>query len=120
MDKPLVDEILGIPPAIAIEQANRVRTTRSTVGTMTEINDYLNLLFPRVAHAYCPECGREIRPETPEHICQTLFKDLRDQTILVTFGVPVPAGTKPADFFSFLNQQGFLRVWIDNSIERTE
>ena len=56
MDKPLVDEILGIPPAIAIEQANRVRTTRSTVGTMTEINDYLKLLFPRVAHAYCPEC----------------------------------------------------------------
>jgi excinuclease ABC subunit A len=120
MDKPLVDEILGIPPAIAIEQANRVRTTRSTVGTMTEINDYLKLLFPRVAHAYCPECRREIRPETPQHVCQTLFKDLRDQTILVTFGVPVPAGTKPADFFSFLNQQGFLRVWIDNSIERTD
>ena len=120
MDKPLVDEILGIPPAIAIEQANRVRTTRSTVGTMTEINDYLKLLFPRVAHAYCPECGREIRPETPAHICKTLFKDLRDRTILITFGVPAPAGTKPADFFSFLNQQGFLRVWIDNSIERTD
>jgi excinuclease ABC subunit A len=120
MDKPLVDEILGIPPAIAIEQANRVRTTRSTVGTMTEINDYLKLLFPRVAHAYCPECGREIRPETPDHICQTLFKELRDQAILITFGVPVPAGTKPADFFNFLNQQGFLRVWIENSIERTD
>src|ERR1700750_1195579 len=61
MDKPQVDEIRGIPPAIAIEQANRVRTTRSTVGTMTEINDYLKLLFPRVAPAYCPEGGGEIR-----------------------------------------------------------
>src|SRR5271169_7200247 len=64
MDKPLVDEILGIPPAIAIEQANRVRSTRSTVGTMTEINDYLKLLMPRVARAFCPECQREIVPET--------------------------------------------------------
>ena len=74
MDKPLVDEILGIPPAIAIEQANRVRTTRSTVGTMTEINDYLKLLMPRLARAFCPECQREIVPETPDqhrfHIAQ--------------------------------------------------
>jgi len=54
MDKPLVDEIRGIPPAIAIEQANRVRTTRSTVGTITEINDYLKLLMPRIARAFCP------------------------------------------------------------------
>ena len=72
MDKPLVDEILGIPPAIAIEQANRVRTTRSTVGTMTEINDYLKLLMPRVARAFCPECQREIVPETPTSIASTV------------------------------------------------
>src|ERR1700753_3082814 len=64
MDKPKVDEILGIPPAIAIEQSNNVKTTRSTVGTMTEINDYLKVLMPRVARAYCPSCSREIRPET--------------------------------------------------------
>src|SRR3954453_23100937 len=54
MDKPKVDEIRGIPPAIAIEQANPVKTTRSTVGTITEINDYLKLLMPRVAEAFCP------------------------------------------------------------------
>ena len=56
MDKPRVDEIRGIPPAIAIEQTNNVKSTRSTVGTMTEINDYLKLLFPRIATAWCPDC----------------------------------------------------------------
>src|SRR6201997_368122 len=87
MDKPLVDEILGIPPAIAIEQANRVRTTRSTVGTMTEINDYLKLLMPRVARAFCPECQREIVPETATNIAATLLRTLHSRAVLVTFGV---------------------------------
>jgi excinuclease ABC subunit A len=120
MDKPLVDEILGIPPAIAIEQANRVRTTRSTVGTMTEINDYLKLLMPRVSRAFCPECQREIVPETPTSIASTLLKNLQSRAVLVTFGVPAPAGVKPADFFSFLNQQGFLRVWLNQEVIRTD
>ena len=66
MDKPRVDEIRGIPPAIAIEQANPVKSSRSTVGTMTEINDYLKLLMPRIARAFCPSCAREIRPETAQ------------------------------------------------------
>src|SRR5437016_2937519 len=75
MDKPRVDEIRGIPPAIAIEQANPVKSSRSTVGTMTEINDYLKLLMPRVARAFCPSCGREIRPET--------VKSIADQVIAI-------------------------------------
>ncbi len=120
MDKPLVDEILGIPPAIAIEQANRVRTTRSTVGTMTEINDYLKLLMPRVARAFCPECQREIVPESPTSIASTLLQYLKSRAVLLTFGVPVPAGTKPGDFFAFLNQQGFLRVWLNREAVRTD
>jgi excinuclease ABC subunit A len=120
MDKPLVDEILGIPPAIAIEQANRVRTTRSTVGTMTETNDYLKLLMPRVARAFCPECQREIIPETPTSIAAAVLSLLKSRPILVTFGVRVPAATKPGDFFSFLNQQGFLRVWLNNETVRTD
>src|ERR1700731_610986 len=90
MDKPLVGEILGIPPAIAIEQANRVRTTRSTVGTMTEVNDYLKLLMPRLAHAFCPECQREIVPESPTNITATLLRTLHSRAGLVTVGVPAP------------------------------
>jgi len=120
MDKPVVDEIRGIPPAIAIEQANRVRTTRSTVGTMTEINDYLKLLMPRVAKAFCPECAREIVLETSAGIATTVFANLKGHSVLVVFGVPAPPGTKPSDFFSFLNQQGFLRVWLNHEVLRTD
>jgi excinuclease ABC subunit A len=120
MDKPQVDEILGIPPAIAIEQANRVRTTRSTVGTITEINDYLKLLMPRAAQAFCPECKREIVPESAESIANQISSLLAGRTILITFGVPAPPGTKPNDFFSFLNQQGFLRVWLEGAAVRTD
>src|SRR6202035_4149106 len=120
MDKPQVDEIRGIPPAIAIEQANRVRTTRSTVGTMTEINDYLKLLMPRMARAFCPECQREIIPETPTSIAATLLKNLKSRSVLLTFGVPAPPDAKPADFFAFLNQQGFLRVWLNQEVIRTD
>ena len=76
MDKPRVDEIRGIPPAIAIEQSNPVKSSRSTVGTMTEINDYLKLLMPRVAHAFCPSCEREIRPETANR-CRSNDRTLR-------------------------------------------
>jgi len=74
MDKPRVDDIRGIPPAIAIEQSNPVKTSRSTVGTMTEINDYLKILWPRIAHAFCPSCDREIRPETAQSIAEQVFR----------------------------------------------
>src|SRR5437879_7471034 len=72
MDKPRVDDIRGIPPAIAIEQSNPVKTSRSTVGTMTEINDYLKLLWPRITRAFCPNCDREIRPETTQSIAEQI------------------------------------------------
>src|SRR5439155_17504731 len=120
MDKPQVDEIRGIPPAIAIEQTNNVKSTRSTVGTMTEINDYLKLLFPRIAVAFCPECALEIKPESAKSIVEHVFAQHGGEAVLVTFGVPAPAGTKPADFFSFLQQQGYLRVWLDGEILRTD
>ena len=101
MDKPRVDEIRGIPPAIAIEQSNPVKSSRSTVGTMTEINDYLKLLMPRVARAYCPSCGREIRPETAKSIADEITTRCQEKTGLITFWVAVPAKTDPAEFFAF-------------------
>ncbi len=161
MDKPRVDDIRGIPPAIAIEQSNLVKTSRSTVGTITEINDYLKLFWARVAHAFCPSCGREIRPETAKSIAdQVLFhfcrpernepkrnaaEGARDETfrvtqrdpsttlrlaaddggsaaktVLITFWVAVPAKTKPREFFGFLQQQGYLRIWLDDEIVRVD
>src|SRR5213593_4595283 len=141
MDKPRVDDIRGIPPAIAIEQSNPVKTSRSTVGTMTEINDYLKLLWPRVAKAFCPSCGREIRPETARSIADQIFRHFEgrggspnrpraigvnrpylasENVVLITFWVSVPPKTESRKFFDFLQQQGYLRVWIDNQIVRVD
>src|SRR5438874_5330209 len=120
MDKPRVDDIRGIPPAIAIEQSNPVKTSRSTVGTMTEINDYLKLLWPRVARAFCPNCGREIRPETAQSIAEQIVHDCGGKHILITFWVAVPPKTEPRKFFDFVQQQGYLRVWIDNEVVRVD
>ena len=120
MDKPKVDDIRGIPPAIAIEQSNPVKSTRSTVGTMTEINDYLKLLFPRIAFAFCPECAREIRPETAHSIVEEIFAKHPGETLLITFNVLAPPGTKPDDFFAFLRQQGYLRVWLGGIVVRID
>ena len=72
MDKPQVDAIEGIPPAIAIDQTNPVRTSRSTVGTMTELNDHLKLLFARAAHLYCRGCGKRVARDTPDSIFAAL------------------------------------------------
>ncbi len=120
MDKPLVDEVRGIPPAIAIEQGNAVRTTRSTVGTLTEINDYLKLLFPRLATARCPECGAEVKPDSPEAAVRSAIDHFRDRPVLVTFGVPAPPGTEPAEFFEFLRAQGYLRVFLFGELYRCD
>jgi excinuclease ABC subunit A len=139
MDKPRVDEIRGIPPAIAIEQANPVKSSRSTVGTMTEINDYLKLLMPRIARAFCPGCGREIRPETARSIADhvlalfgqargkprdpsTALRSAQDDkvTVLITFWVAVPPKTDPRAFFQFLQQQGYLRVWLNGEVVRVD
>ncbi|HMJ05578.1 MAG TPA: hypothetical protein VK474_04920, partial [Chthoniobacterales bacterium] len=139
MDKPRVDEIRGIPPAIAIEQANSVKSSRSTVGTMTEINDYLKLLWPRVAQAFCPNCAREIKPETAQSIADEVIarfgakQDVQKQvppeklaaaspgsTALITFWVAVPPKTEAVEFFKFIQQQGYLRIWLDGEIVRAD
>ncbi|MFZ4595195.1 MAG: hypothetical protein ACOYOF_13140 [Verrucomicrobiaceae bacterium] len=120
MDKPKVDAIYGIPPAIAIEQVNNIRSTRSTVGTITEINDYLKMLFPRLAEGQCPECHRPVRPETPESIQRTLLHDHAGQTALIMFGIPVPAKSSVEDFFAFLQAQGYVRVLLFGEVFRTD
>src|SRR5688572_24567776 len=92
MDKPQVDRIEGIPPAIAIDQTNPVRTSRSTVGTMTELNDHVKLLYARAALLYCHNCGREVRRDDAESIYAELDREpVRGERVLVTFTVPVPA-----------------------------
>lgn len=120
MDKPQVDSIEGIPPAIAIEQVNNMRSTRSTVGTITEINDYLKMLFPRIASATCPSCHQPVKPETAESILHTLLHGYAGKQALILFPVPVPKDTASADFAAFLQAQGFVRVWLYGQIVRLD
>jgi len=82
MDRPAVDRIEGIPPAIAIENTSSVRTSRSTVGTMTEITDYGKLLYTRLGQLHCMQCGNVVLPETPDHVWKGL-KGLPPGTELV-------------------------------------
>ena len=90
MDRPAVERIEGIPPAIAIDQTNPVRSSRSTVGTMTELNDHLKLLFARTAELYCRGCGKRVRKDTPDGIYAELLARLTGGRVIVTFDVPVP------------------------------
>ncbi|MFN0080693.1 MAG: excinuclease ABC subunit UvrA [Prosthecobacter sp.] len=120
MDKPQVDSIEGIPPAIAIEQVNNMRSTRSTVGTITEINDYLKMLFPRLASATCPSCKQPVKPETTESILHTLLHGHTGKQALILFPVPVPKDTASADFAAFLQAQGFVRIWLYGQIVRLD
>src|SRR5260370_869304 len=100
MDKPQVDSIAGIPPAIAIDQTNPVRTSRSTVGTMTELNDHLKLIFARAAALYCQCCGKPVRRDTSESIYADLAArahDAGDPRLLRTFPVPLPTDFTEAE-----------------------
>src|SRR5688572_23577711 len=113
MDKPQVDSIDGIPPAIAIDQTNPVRTSRSTVGTMTELNDHLKLLYARAAHLHCLGCGAGVRRDTPETIAQALAARAEaggDPRLIVTFPVPVPKSFTETEVKSLLEQQGYTRI----------
>jgi excinuclease ABC subunit A len=113
MDRPQVDAIEGIPPAIAIDQTNPVRTSRSTVGTMTELNDHLKLLYARAAKLYCRGCGAPVRRDTPDTIYESLqarASQSGDPRVIVTFPVTVPKNFSEAEVQSLLQQQGYTRI----------
>ncbi len=113
MDKPQVDAIEGIPPAIAIDQTNPVRTSRSTVGTMTELNDHLKLLFARAARLFCRSCGRPVVRDTPQSIYEQLGERARaagDPRLVITFPVEVPANFKEEEVLALLKAQGYERI----------
>ncbi len=112
MDRPQVDAIEGIPPAIAIDQTNPVRTSRSTVGTMTELNDHLKLLFARASRLFCGGCGRPVERDTPQGIYSRLLEATAAQPgamALVVFSVAVPENFSVDEIKTLLNAQGYTR-----------
>ncbi len=112
MDRPKADRIEGIPPAIAIDQTNPVRTSRSTVGTMTELTDHLKLLFARAARLFCRGCGRRVERDTPDGIADQLLAPANGgaKNALVVFPVPVPGNFTAEEVKGFLAGQGYTRI----------
>jgi len=116
LDRPDVDRISHIRPAIAIEQKNPVRTARSTVGTATEVYDYLRLLYAKIGRVHCPRCGREARSHSAESVADTLLAGFPGERALVCFPLPLPPDTDPRELFSGLIQRGFARVMGNGAV----
>lgn len=113
MDKPDVDLIEGILPAIAIDQANPVRTSRSTVGTMTEINDHLKLIYARSAQLFCRQCGGYVKEDTVASVMSAITQRAEqenDPRLILTFPVKVPFTLSDQEVEDFLSAQGYTRV----------
>ncbi len=113
MDKPQVDAIEGIPPAIAIDQTNPVRTSRSTVGTMTELNDHFKLLYARAATLTCRGCGKPVTRDTPDSIYHALGErcaERGDPRLVIAFPVPVPKNFSEDEVLQLLERQGYSRI----------
>jgi len=116
MDKPDVDFIEGLSPAVSIDQKSTSRNPRSTVGTITEVYDYLRLLYARAGKPHCPQCGRPISKQTPQQIVDqvlTMVDGTRFQVL-----APVVRGRKGeyADLFATLQSQGYSRVRVDGVV----
>lgn len=118
MDKPAVDRVEGVPPAIAIDQTNPVRSSRSTVGTMTELNDHLKLLFARAAQLFDRRTAQLVRHDSPETIyAELMARTLSDDPrLVVTFPVELPAGTTPEEVEQWLAASGFTRVQAEREV----
>jgi excinuclease ABC subunit A len=114
MEKPDVDEIAGVSPAIAIRQQNQTKSARSTVGTATEVADYLRLLFARAAVQHCPGCDAPVRPETPTSgAARALATFAAGTRLVVVFALEVRGD--PEGVLQQLRAAGFNRVWIDRA-----
>ncbi|HYG35650.1 MAG TPA: hypothetical protein VEC99_12740, partial [Clostridia bacterium] len=135
MDKPRVDSIEGIPPAIAIEQRNSVKTTRSTVGTMTEICDYMKTLWPHVAQLHCRQCGQAVRKDAPHQIWESLKAEVQavqavgngpsapqgaPAEFLITFDLPLTEKLSVEDCLGLVSKQGYQRLLIDGQVVRID
>ena len=123
MDKPAVDRVDGVPPAIAIDQTNPVRSSRSTVGTMTELNDHLKLLFARGAQLFDRNTALPVRHDSPESICAELQRRClgasgSDPRLVVTFPVELPASTTAEEVEQWLSASGYTRVQAERVVQR--
>jgi excinuclease ABC subunit A len=123
MDKPAVDKVEGVPPAIAIDQTNPVRSSRSTVGTMTELNDHVKLLYSRAAQLFDKATAQPVQHDTPETIYAELVRraavhpPTADPRLVLTFPVELPASTTAEELTQWLSASGFTRIHAEREVE---
>jgi excinuclease ABC subunit A len=120
MDKPAVDRVDGVPPAIAIDQTNPVRSSRSTVGTMTELNDHLKLYFARAAQLFDRDTALPVKHDSPESIYAQMLERAvvmgEDPRLAVTFPVELPAQTTAEEVAQWLSASGFTKVQAEREV----
>ena len=116
-DKPDVDQIIGLSPAIAIDQRTVSHNPRSTVGTVTEIYDLLRLLFARVGQPHCPECGKPIRKQSPQEIVEQVLKNKKETKIMILAPMVIERKGEYHKLFADLYKQGILKAEIDGEIK---
>ena len=119
MDRPQVDRVDGVPPAIAIDQTNPVRSSRSTVGTMTELNDHLKLLYARAAELFDKKTAQQVRHDTPETIYVELLERTKasDPRIAITFPVELPESASDEEVEQWLSASGYTRVQAKRHVD---
>lgn len=122
MSKPDLDSIDGLSPAVSIDQKTTSRNPRSTVGTTTEIYDYLRLLFARVGVPHCPECGREIKKQTTDQVADEILGLAEDGSTKAIIMAPVVTGRKGefTKMFADLQKEGFARVRVDGELVKLD
>jgi excinuclease ABC subunit A len=118
MDKPAVDRVDGVPPAIAIDQTNPVRSSRSTVGTMTELNDHLKLLFARSAQLFDKQTAQPVQHDNADSIYDQLvtLSGQQDYRLVFTFPVELPASATPEEVEQWLSASGFTRIHAQREV----
>ena len=116
MEKPDVDFIEGLSPAISIDQKTASHNPRSTVATVTEIYDYLRLLFARIGHPHCPQCGREVSQQTPQEIVDLIASTFADRRVMIAAPLVRERKGEYQALLDDLTKQGFARVMIDEEL----
>ncbi len=120
LDKPKVDSIENIRPSIAIEQSNTVKTSRSTVGTMTELTDFFKVWFSHVAECFDPTTGEKVEDDTPQSIWQKTSTSHAESTLLVCFQVRKPDNLTWAEILSNLKNQGYVRLLAQGIVHKID
>jgi len=120
MDKPDVDFIEGLSPAISIEQKSRSKNPRSTVGTVTEIHDYLRILFARIGEPHCPVCGRPVKKQAPDEMIDRILELPPDTKFMILAPMARNRKGEYREFFEKLRREGYVRIKVDGAVMELE